>query len=505
MTFLPQKREEFSALQPLVDVQNQFVPGAKVVWADYSRLRRDFPGLQSYSEQQIHQWILDNFSYMSLEQSELEGLRHTPLPKSSILKKSFRQLPFIFSDRKRNVHNQGRADVMPALGPQGEHWGYIDRKGVGVTREGVEKNRKILKEQGLEALRMRGGSNGVMLLGQAIVEVAMMNAAQNYLDLINPGLAKPFETIEYYFIIQLPGEALLSEGRTAPLSLVGRQAHVGRLWANNVLVPDRFNTKQFDFFANTIDPETMKIHAAIFNQSRALVTHPRDMELYFTRAQDIVDRYLAGDGVAIQAFINQVNAPLVKAKPANVQSLKRQTLSASYERILSWVKEDPARYHRFAELGVWAIDRNSLDQFSLPLTQQVARLLLRLPKENDPIEKLWARRYGIFLVPALPAAEQKMYLDQEARDPEALQYLAQMIWQIPWELGQYYVSRILNAQAHEFVLSLANKLAQKDVYLDTRYEDFQKYFSMALRHPRSRVDALKYRAHQRSECEQRLL
>lgn len=502
---MPQTRADFSALMPLVDVQNQFIPGSKVVWADYQRLRRDFPGLRSYSEQQIQQWIVDNFSYMSIEQRELEGLRHTPLPKSELIKSSFRQMPFIFSDRKRNVHNQGRADIMPALGPQGEHWGYIDRKGVGVTEEGVEKNRKILKEQGLEALRMRGGSNGVMLLGQAVVEVAMMNAAQNYLELINPTLEKPFETIEYYFILQLPGEALLSDGRTAPLSIVGRQAHVGRVWANNVLVPDRFNTKQFDMFANTIDPETMKIHDAIFDEVRALVTHPRDMELYFNRAQDLVDRFLAGDNKAIELFIERVNAPLLKAKPENSSTFKRQTLSESYERILSWIIENPARYHRYAELAVWAIDRNSLNLFNVPLTQQAARGLLQLPKQIDPIEKLWARRYGIFLLPVFSVTEQKHYLDLEIQDTESHQYLAQVIWQMPWNLGQYYVGRILNTQAREFVLSLANKLAQKDAHKDVRYSDFQKYFSMALRHPRGRMDALKYRARLRSDCENRLL
>jgi len=504
VTYLPRTKNEFKMFMPLVEFDNQFIPGAEVAWANYKLLRRDFPGLADFTDSQIENWIVQNASYISQQQRYLDGIRNTPMPTGGPTKPSFRQMPLQTITEKRNVHNQGRADIMQALGPNGEDWGYIDRKGVGITDEGMARSDKFLQELGLEGLRMRSGSNGTVLFGQAIIEVAMMGAAQNYLQYINHKIPTPFESIEYYFILKLPMNALLSNGRLSPLAIVGRQAHVGRVWANNVLAKKLFNTKQFDFFGSTIDPETMKIYDSIFDSSRPLVWHPRDMELYFNRAKDIVEQYQNGDKQAIQRFIDLVSAPLVDAqKNIPVLRVERHNLQQSYDRILHWVESDPMRFHRFTEVAVWALNRNSINNLNLELTQKVARQLLALPKENDPIENLWARRYGLFLLPIFPAQERKQWLEREIQDPASYIYLAQMVWLLPWEEGSKYISRILNSEGSMFTMSLANKLIQKDVVEDKRYRDFQKYFAMALRHSKTRKQALEYQ--KRMSCEWLLL
>ena len=56
------------------------VDGAKVAWANYPALRRDFPSLREMSDAAIDGWILERFAFIATGQLELQGLRNSEIP-----------------------------------------------------------------------------------------------------------------------------------------------------------------------------------------------------------------------------------------------------------------------------------------------------------------------------------------------------------------------------------------------------------------------------------------
>jgi hypothetical protein len=122
--------------------QNVRVPNAKIAWADYDALKRDFPFLQSANREKIDSWILDSFSYISTTQLELGELRNASIPTEENYRQSYRQA----NHSSEHQEFQGRGDMMEAHDFNGNLVGLVDRKGVGISKKKLEEN-LILKKK----------------------------------------------------------------------------------------------------------------------------------------------------------------------------------------------------------------------------------------------------------------------------------------------------------------------------------------------------------------------
>jgi hypothetical protein len=209
------------------------IPGAQVAYANYEALRRDFPVIAHKSEQEINQWILDNFAFISEEQLKLNGVRNSKIPADTQKKIAYRPPEY------------DRAAVLEAT-DNGKTIGLVDIKGIGLSPyvkstelemghlssadEMAETYTRIKDRPGfVDDLRTRDHSDGLMSLGEGIAETTRQTAVQRSFDIHNANAGDlSLQTIETYFNIQLPFEILKDEGKRIPAGLYGRQAHWGR-------------------------------------------------------------------------------------------------------------------------------------------------------------------------------------------------------------------------------------------------------------------------------------
>ncbi|HLE01500.1 MAG TPA: hypothetical protein VJB59_14650 [Bdellovibrionota bacterium] len=206
------------------------VKGAKVAWADFAALRRDFPDLRPLTDTQISTWILDRFGYISEAQLELNDVRQTPIPVEKG-KTKFGMRPVTYD----------RAAVEETGFKNG---GLIDLKGAGHRKGSPSLLKQIADFKAaagnwdeINKIHIRNHTDGLMSLGEAIAEVTRQNAAQKLFDLHHATGGKRLQTVESYFIISLPFEILKGHGTKVPAALYGRQANAGR--PNGLKVPDK--------------------------------------------------------------------------------------------------------------------------------------------------------------------------------------------------------------------------------------------------------------------------
>jgi hypothetical protein len=207
------------------------VKGARIAYADYAALIRDFPKLTKLApnfptitlaeRKTLDEWILANFALMSPAQKRLEGIRNTEIPLDA-------QAPRV---GYRPV-GYGRAAVVEGE-LAGEKIGLIDLKGVGLLRTDGEFHQRLIdKFSGgakpdqafLDAIRSLPNSSGGMDLAEAIRETARQQAVQRSFE----ARKLPYETVETYFVIELPFRWLKEGSRSLPAAIYGRQAHYGR-------------------------------------------------------------------------------------------------------------------------------------------------------------------------------------------------------------------------------------------------------------------------------------
>lgn len=224
------------------------VRGARVAWADYQALRRDFSELKSLSDGQIDDWITENFAYIGKEQLKLNGIRNSEIPVAP-------------GDSVRIGYRPtgwGRAAVIPAPGGKG----IIDLKGAGHANESLRLHQQVHQFKSLRTaeeisrFRVKDHSDGLMSLGEAIAEVSRQQAAQKLFDIHHAKNGTRLQTIESYFIIDLPFSILKDGDRSVPAALYARQAHVGR--ENYLRVPkeiyvDDFGSTQMDRYGAAVD------------------------------------------------------------------------------------------------------------------------------------------------------------------------------------------------------------------------------------------------------------
>ena len=164
---------------------------AKIVFADYGLLRKDFPELRNISNDEIDWWLLRNTAIMSGAQANQEVV-NTPI--TSYDKKSAYRPP-----------DYGRALVIPVNAPGSEEpIGLIDAKGVGALKP-------ALKDHG----------DGLATLGECIREFVYEKMVNRVFQHSNSGI----KTVGTYAVIDAGFDLRHVDNSTSPAGIVLRQAH----------------------------------------------------------------------------------------------------------------------------------------------------------------------------------------------------------------------------------------------------------------------------------------
>ncbi len=283
------------------------VKGAKVAWANWDALRRDFPVLRDLNQAQISDWLVENFAYIGESQPGLDGIRNSPIPKNPHdTKHAFRPSEW------------RRAAVLEARSPaDGSVIGMVDIKGVG---HGAQSGNRVHEQQqefrfpmAREALRTKAHSDGLMSLGEAVAEVTRQTAAQTLFE--HSGLF--LETVESYAIIALPIQILKDQGRTTSAALYLRQAHTGR--AQKLSVPPQIYTDKHGGLQKTSLETAVDFGGVIVTDQRLLPSfgplygdgsNPQDSKPW-AWGHEVARAYAERDDVfAIYRHLDEMLAPL---------------------------------------------------------------------------------------------------------------------------------------------------------------------------------------------------
>ena len=197
----PQSVDELyrEAKQELAEVdsrieQEKFVKieGARIAYANYPLIRRDFPALSSLSEDQIDQWLIDHAAYMSKPNAKTQTANTV--------------VPVNFSEQitGHRPPRYGRAAIFEA-DFQGQKIGLLDTKGIGHFL----------------SARAEPKGDGLATLGELLREVLFERFVGMMLKDSNQGRS----VVGSYAIIDPGFEVKFGDGATKPAGILIRQAH----------------------------------------------------------------------------------------------------------------------------------------------------------------------------------------------------------------------------------------------------------------------------------------
>lgn len=304
--------------QELADARSETafrVRGARLAFINETALRRDFPELAGLTRPELEAWVLENFAYISENQLNLSGLRST-------------EIPVDLNDVKRAYRPEryNRAALVDAVSPERKQIGLVDVKGFGHgDKEAVLNQVKQFSAAAgdshrIDALRIRDHSDGLMSFGEAIAELTRQTAAQMLFDIHNRASPLRFETVESYFIIELPFSILKNKDQSIRAALYGRQAHWGR--DSGLEVPQKIYIDPFGH------EQRSWMNAAV-DFGGVLITDPRVAHNYsvpeggdaanpqHSRAwawgHDVARAFSNGDSDAVYRHLREMTAPLLEA------------------------------------------------------------------------------------------------------------------------------------------------------------------------------------------------
>jgi hypothetical protein len=294
---------------------------AKVAWADYSALRRDFTVLTTMSNDEIDKWIIDNFAYVSGLQLKLQDIRVSQIPLAKDAGGGFIAKKF---GHPLSYH---RASVAPA-NYNSQSIGLVDLKGSGQSHHGsVQKQIDSFSQlsaeatdarlAGLNQLRTRDHSDGVMSLGEAVQEVTKQRALQMEFDIVNAATGSSYETVENYFIIDQGYDILKKDDETVPAGMIGRQAH----WrgSKRIKIPDKLYTDPFGAKQGTIFESAVDFGGVILsdpklaeNYSPLPGANPRDPQGHkpWAHGHDAARNFRNGDVNAVRGHVDYMVSPI---------------------------------------------------------------------------------------------------------------------------------------------------------------------------------------------------
>lgn len=412
--YRPKSLEEIQKVLPLDKYRLHHVPGCKIGWADYEALKRDFPFLSSLKDGEVDHWILQEFSYISETQFELGELRNTKIPTTENQKFGYRQTNF----SSEHQEFQGRGDVMEVFDLQGKLAGLIDRKGIGISKKKLTENKELLerftREGNPEKIETKNLSNGLAYLGEALIEAAAMKVTQRVFDWINekkdfdlpfpplnPLVRAPLQTIEGYFVLQLPFQLKAGKFGAYPAAMYARQAHVGRVWTGKIFTA-KVNIKQSDFFFALCDGGTVRIRIPELERLVEKIKGGPNL-LQYQVGLDLVERIRSGEEEVLKKTIDEVLAPLGNiSQPMPISFV---SFEEAFESLLKIINSDVIRFHRFVEC-IWFVIRNypELADKNRSRIQEIGEKLLAVSSSvldhDDSFRPL--RRWGILLLPMFP-------------------------------------------------------------------------------------------------------
>lgn len=163
---------------------------AKIALVNYPLIRHDFPQTMQWSNDQIDQWLIDEFAFISQKQAE-QTIVNTPIPVSHETRAAYRPSDY------------GRALVYDAR-INDEFVGLMDVKGAGSVNPS-----------------MRSHGNGLATLGEALREYLYENLIKRIL------LAEDLDqkVVGTYAVIYAGMDVKHADGKTDPAGLILRQAH----------------------------------------------------------------------------------------------------------------------------------------------------------------------------------------------------------------------------------------------------------------------------------------
>lgn len=333
------------------------VEGAEIAWADYEGLRRDFPAIKDFPNEQIDRWLLENYAFIGSEQSKLAGIRNSEDMHLNprITKTAYRQPGWI------------RSATLESIGPNGEAMGLMDIKGFGYGARGnlhledqVEEFMKVKGDQSkLNQLRIKDHSDGLVSLGESIAEATRQKAAQLLFDKYAVGL----ETVEIQAIIKLPFNILKEHGEEIPAALCLRQANIGR--SNYTPVPPWIYIDEHGYLQRTLEGSAVDMGGVI-------ITHP-DLVNNFAPADgstdpqksrawiwghETADAYTRGDKEAVKRHIDEMLAPLEKSSSPIAEARRSEERAFVRELRMRRIDRKNDRTAMSRKFLLWRDDRN---------------------------------------------------------------------------------------------------------------------------------------------------
>jgi len=216
------------------------VKGSKVAWADFDRIRENYPELRNYSSLQIEEWLLANFARVSELQLLLRGIRSSHFEVDENDVRTFIHPP----EYNRASVGQGYVEGHPA--PM-----LFDLKGTGHADE-VEVRRQVKifgdakgDQSLIDRLRLEHHNDGLMLGGEGLAEIIRSSALQAGHDL---GMFEG-ETVEPLFLIDLGFDILKEGNRGDPAAVIGREPHFR---GNSFPAPKDFYLDPKGFFQRSV-------------------------------------------------------------------------------------------------------------------------------------------------------------------------------------------------------------------------------------------------------------
>jgi hypothetical protein len=207
--------------------RHYYVPGSQIAWVNYPALRRDFLQLYPLTNDQIDQWILSNFAYVSAMQLELDGIR-----VSEIQADKHRSVEWFHPDLyfRSAVATEQNFNIDIAPDHKKHNPTIVDLKGTGLSNaELLAISKKLFTEaksqNDLDTVRTLHHSDGMISLGEAIAEALRERAIQGLFEIENHRQKTSYQTVESYFIISLPIKILKDGNKTDSAAIYGRQAH----------------------------------------------------------------------------------------------------------------------------------------------------------------------------------------------------------------------------------------------------------------------------------------
>lgn len=198
------------------------VKTARVAIADYQVLKRDFPELTAWSDEEIDAWLLQEGAWMAQSQVSLGSIQgiHDPIQTDEgVLRRAFRpggygralMLSVKAPGASLETNLQDRLAVENDRLFRYDFTGLFDAKGVGAQ------------------IPTRGShSNGVADLREMLQEFA----TEKLVHSLFKNSKEPYDTVESYAVLDLGFKMKTEFGEELPAAVILRQAHV-RDWSAN--------------------------------------------------------------------------------------------------------------------------------------------------------------------------------------------------------------------------------------------------------------------------------